>query len=362
MNLSPEQIDLLDRYIKGKLSKDEAAAMDRRLASDDEFRWKAEEHFTIIRELKFHEQRKHLMQVLQAAHAEMESPVVTPAPEKTVVMRPAKNYWAISGVAAVVAIISIISTFYITRSIKDEQTAIYRELRRKVDQIKKSQNIMMADMAEDKKEKKKSRGNYVGTGFLISANGYVTTSYHVVKEYDSVYIENEKYGSLKTVVVHSDPANDVSILKIENARLLNLSLPYSIAKTETNLAEEVYTLGYPREDVVFGAGSISALTGYKENPNAYQVSVPVNPGNSGGPLFNSKGDIVGIISGIETQTAGVAFATKSTVLLDVIKNEALDSLHSPLVLSKQNTLRNSTRVEQVKRWKDYVFMVKVFKN
>ncbi len=361
MNLSPEQIDLLDKYIKGKLNKDEAAAMDRRLSSDAEFRVKAEEHFTIIRELKFHEQRHHLQAVLNAAHAELESPAITPALEKTVIMRPAKNYWAISGVAAVVAIISVISTFYITRSFKAEQTANYRELRRVVNKIEKSQKMIIADIAEEKKPKK-PQGKYVGTGFMISANGYLTTSYHVVKEYDSVYIENEKYGSLKAVVVHSDPANDVSILKIEGGQQLNLTLPYIIAKTETNLAEEVYTLGYPREEVVFGAGTISAMTGYKENANAYQVSVPVNPGNSGGPLFNSKGDLVGIISGIQTETAGVAFATKSTVLLEVIKNEALDSLHNPLVLSKQNTMRNGTRVDQVKRWKDYVFMVKVFKN
>jgi len=361
MNLEQVQIDLLDKYIKGDLSAEEAAAVDQRLNSDGEFREKAGQHFAIIREMKFHDQRNQLRAVLNKAHDEIENPVRVLVQEKSLSARPTKNYWAISGIAATVAIISVVSTFFITRSLKNEQSAIYRELRRNVEKIEKSQKIILADIDKEKKEKK-SPGNYAGTGFLISANGYLTTSYHVVKEYDSVYIENEKYGSLKATVIHSDPANDVSILKIEGVEQLNLTLPYTIAKTETSLAEEVYTLGYPREDVVFGAGSISAMTGYKGNLNAYQVSVPVNPGNSGGPLFNSKGDLVGIISGIQTETAGVAFATKSTVLLEVIKNEALDSLSNPPTLSRQNTMRNATRIEQVKRWKDYVFMVRVYKN
>jgi len=361
MNLEQEQIDLLDKYIKGDLSAEEAAAVDQRLNTDSEFREKVGQHFTMIREMKFQDQRNQLRVVLNEAHDEIENPVRILVQEKSMPARAAKNYWAISGIAATVAIISVVSTFFITRSLKNEQSAIYRELRRNVEKIEKSQKIILADIDKEKKEKK-SPGNYAGTGFLISANGYLTTSYHVVKEYDSVYIENEKYGSLKATVIHSDPANDVSILKIEGVEQLHLTLPYTIAKTETSLAEEVYTLGYPREDVVFGAGSISAMTGYKGNLNAYQVSVPVNPGNSGGPLFNSKGDLVGIISGIQTETAGVAFATKSTVLLEVIKNEALDSLSNPPTLSKQNTMRNATRVEQVKRWKDYVFMVRVYKN
>jgi S1-C subfamily serine protease len=129
---------------------------------------------------------------------------------------------------------------------------------------------------------------------------------------------------------------------------------------EANLGEDVFTLGFPREDIVFGEGSISATTGYQQNPNSYQVSVPVNPGNSGGPLFNAKGDLVGIISGAQTETSGAAFAIKSSVLLDVIKNIQTDSLQSPLNLPRQNSLRYLSKVDQVKKWKEYVFVVQVY--
>src|SRR5690606_40165367 len=111
---------------------------------------------------------------------------------------------------------------------------------------------------------------------------------------------------------------------------LQRPLSYMISSAEANLGEEVFTLGFPREDIVFGEGSISALSGYRQNPNAYQVSVPVNPGNSGGPLFNDRGDLVGIISGIQTETMGAAFAIKCSELPSVIDSQNTDSLSSPL--------------------------------
>jgi hypothetical protein len=128
---------------------------------------------------------------------------------------------------------------------------------------------------------------------------------------------------------------------------------------DANLAEDVFTLGYPREDVVFGEGAVSALTGYNQNPNSYQVSVPVNPGNSGGPLLNSKGNLVGIISGLQTETLGAAFAIKSNIIIDIVSN---DSLKNYVFLPKQNLLKGGSRVNQVKVLRDYVFMVRVFKN
>jgi serine protease Do len=161
-------------------------------------------------------------------------------------------------------------------------------------------------------------------------------------------------------VVYSDAANDLSILRIDNSEIKLQKLPYTISAAEANLGEDVFTLGFPREDIVFGEGAISALSGYGQNPNSYQVSVPVNPGNSGGPLFNAKGDLVGIISGIQTKTSGAAFAIKSSILLDVLKNMPEDSIHSPVVLPKYNSMKNLSKVDQVNKWKDNVFVVRVY--
>jgi S1-C subfamily serine protease len=184
----------------------------------------------------------------------------------------------------------------------------------------------------------------------------------VVKESDSVAIENSTYGRLKAKVIYSDAQNDISILKILTPGFkTKKNLAFSIASNEAELGEYVYTLGFPREDIVFGEGSISASSGFHQAANAYQVSVPVNPGNSGGPLLNSHGDLIGIVSGVQTETAGAAFAIKSSRLLEVATHEAIDSLSVPLVFPKQNTIKNLSRIQQIKKWKEFVFVVRVYK-
>ncbi|HEY9047165.1 MAG TPA: serine protease [Ohtaekwangia sp.] len=365
MNTDQTLYELLDDFAAGKLTAEQVASIEYRLEHDPLFRSKAEQHQAFREAMKFYGSRNQLKTILEETHQQLEEADTT----VPVVVMPAtgwKKYWPMTAVAASVAFLSILGTLWMTRSLETKQTAIYKELRRNVDQIKRSQKIMMEDIAETKDRTKPVPipGKYAGTGFLISTNGYVATSYHVVKESDSVFIENEKFGRQKVAVVLSDPANDIAVLRIEHDSVTSVSrtLPYSIIKGEANLGERVFTLGFPREDIVFGEGSISASTGFSQNPNAYQISVPVNPGNSGGPLFNESGDIVGIISGSQTETAGTAFAIKSSVVADVITTASLDTLDKPLVLPKYNTIKNTTRVQQVKRWKDYVFMVQVYKN
>jgi serine protease Do len=354
-----EPYDLLDDYFNGKLTAEEAMKLEKRIEQDKDLKLAAEKHRRMLDELKFYGTRQQLKNTLEQSHRELNEPTILQLPVSK--HRGWKKYLPLTAVAASVAMISVFGTLLTIRSL-DEQKVNYKELRRTLEKVQQSQKMMMENIAETQ-EKKTIPGKYAGTGFLVSSNGYLATSHHIVKDNDSVYIENEKFGALKTSVVYSDPANDIAILKIEDEKAcLNYSLPFLVSKAEASLGEDVYTLGFPRNDVVFGEGSVSALSGYKQNPNAYQVSVPVNPGNSGGPLLNSRGDLIGIISGIQTETLGAAFAIKSTVLLEALSNTSFDTLSTSLVLPKQNTLKNSNRVQQVGKWKDFVFMVKVYKN
>lgn len=382
MKLSVEEIELLDHYVRRTLTPAEAAQAEERLRTDASFRQLAQEHMKLIHEVRRQDERAHIRQLLDAADLQIET--IAPAASNPTttsvdlhaetsfnqaqhpdtgtaikrVRRFESSYWKLSGMAAAVALISIVATFIITRSLKNEQSANYKELRRNVAQIKRSQKLMMDDIAE--KKIVPAPANYAGTSFLISSNGYLTTSYHVVSESDSIFVENEAFGNLKAKVVYQDRENDIALLKIPDFILEKSILPYAISKKESNLAEDVFTLGYPKEDVVFGAGSISAMTGYKGNPIAYQISVPVNPGNSGGPLFNNRGDLVGIISGQQTQSAGTAFAIKSTVLLASI-DHAPDSVREFIRPSRISSQRIPSRVDQVNEWRKYVFMVRVYK-
>jgi serine protease Do len=268
-----------------------------------------------------------------------------------------QRIWPVLAIAASVSLISVIGTLlYVSQNAKSKLVLVGRDIA----QIRQSQQKMMNEIDATKKKINPFPGKYAGTGFLISPKGYLATSYHVVKEADSIHIENDRFGILKAIIVHSDPSNDISILKVEDVVLP--SLPYTLVQSEAQIAEGVYTLGYPREDIVFGEGSISAITGYKQNQNAYQISVPVNPGNSGGPLLNNKGNVVGMISGVQTQVIGTSFAIKSSILLNVLSQPAIDSVQGVIPISKLNQMKNTSRVQQVKKWRDYVFMVRVYKN
>jgi S1-C subfamily serine protease len=356
MKPGEHEYQLLDSYHKGFLTPEEIARLQERINADDEFKKEAEAYLGLIGTVKFYGERQKIKKTLDAIHEDIASAKLVEQPASQV-----KKYWRLTAVAASIMIATVAGTLLTTQSLEKKQTANYKELRRNVEQIKKSQKLIMENLAESQGNAI-TPGKYSGTGFLISANGYVATSYHVIKESDSISIENETYGRLKTSVVYSDAQNDISILKIDTRDFkVKKALPYMISRQEADLGEYVYTLGFPREDVVFGEGSVSASTGFGQNPNAYQVSVPVNPGNSGAPLLNTNGDLIGMVSGVQTETAGAAFAVKSSRLLDLVKNDGLDSLSRPLTLPRQNLLRSMNRVQQIKRWKEFVFMVRVYK-
>jgi serine protease Do len=347
----------LDAYVKGRMSAAEKAEFEEHLNKDILLRKQLEEHTRLVNAMNLYSRRQSVLDKLNEIPLETPDAETQPAPAQ--IRRSLRKLWPMTAVAASVALLSIFGTLYMTQSIKSEQTTRFRELSLDVEKIKRSQKAIIADIAE-----KKTPPRYQGSGFLVSSDGYVVTSYHLVKGADSVYIENANFGGLKTTVVFSDPANDLSLLRIDSGQnFVNpRSIPFTINANEANLGEDVFTLGFPREDIVFGEGSISAATGFQQNPNSYQVSVPVNPGNSGGPLFNAKGDLVGIISGIQTETSGAAFAIKSSTLLEVIKNLQADTLQIPLMLPRQNSLRYLSKVDQVKKWREYVFSVRVYNN
>jgi S1-C subfamily serine protease len=343
------ELEIVDKYFKNSLNEEERLALEEKMKSDPAFKREVEEHFTFLKSLNRYSERKALKQNLDSFHTEIEAKI-----EKTSVGNRI-GLWTTLGLAASVALVSALITFFMMRAYDNQHQADFQILRMNVNQLKNS----IAKISTNKKTVAPSK--YRGTGFLVSPNGYIATSYHVVKTADSIVVENEKFGRLKTTFVYGDDTADIALLLITD-ELFNKqnSIPYSIRATEGNIGEAVYTLGYPREDVVYGDGSISALSGFEQNKYSYQVSIPANPGNSGGPMIDQTGSVVGIVNGAQTETRGAAFAVKSNVLLKVIKDMPQDSLTTPLKLNNYNQISGLPRVNQIKKWKDYVFMVKVY--
>ncbi|MBR9903669.1 MULTISPECIES: DegQ family serine endoprotease [Halomonadaceae] len=161
----------------------------------------------------------------------------------------------------------------------------------------------------------------LGSGFVISEDGYVMTNAHVVQDADEILVRLNDRRELSAEVVGSDPQTDVALLKIDADDLPTLNLGDS---DELKVGEWVAAIGSPFGfDHSVTAGIVSAINRTLPR-DAYvpfiQTDVAINPGNSGGPLFNLDGEVVGINSQIFTRSGGfmgVSFAIPINVAMDV---------------------------------------------
>lgn len=199
-----------------------------------------------------------------------------------------------------------------------------------------------------------------GSGFFISSNGYIATNYHVIEDHSKLYVRNV-YGDLsvkyEAVPVVVDEINDLAILKISDEKFQQINaIPYVLNPKLSDVGESVFALGYPLTGtmgmkVKLTDGIISSRTGFADNIVTYQISVPVQPGNSGGPLFSKNGELIGIISSIHRETDNVSYAIKSNFLVNLI------NLLPQTVLSTENKLAGKSLAEQVKEIENFVVLI-----
>src|SRR5205085_1169770 len=120
---------------------------------------------------------------------------------------------------------------------------------------------------------------------------------------------------------------DIAILKIEDADFKNNpTLPYNIRKSGAELGEPLFTLGFPREEIVYNEGYMSAKTGFNGDTLSCQIGVAANPGNSGGPVFNKNGEVIGIVNTRQVQAEGVVFALNSKNIYAALQQIRKDKL------------------------------------
>ncbi len=203
-----------------------------------------------------------------------------------------------------------------------------------------------------------------GSGFIVSKKGYVITNHHVIEYSDKISVEVNLPGGSKSFpakVVVDDDDNDLAVLKIDESALSALSeVPYSIKAGSIVVGENVFALGYPLalsgmgKEVKFTDGKVSSKTGYNGSFSSFQVTVPIQPGNSGCPLFDNNGDLMGIVNASVRNTDNVAYAIKTDylkVLLDVLPDEVSFKPLSPL--------KDKSLSEKIQLLSQFVTLVKV---
>ena len=161
----------------------------------------------------------------------------------------------------------------------------------------------------------------LGSGFIISDDGYVLTNNHVIADADEIIVRLADRSELKAKLIGTDPRTDVALLKVEGKNLPKVKLGQS---KDLKVGEWVLAIGSPFGfDHSVTAGIVSAKGRNLPNDNYVpfiQTDVAINPGNSGGPLFNLKGEVIGINSQIFTRSGGfmgLSFAIPMEVAIDV---------------------------------------------
>ncbi len=371
MNRIDPSYEHIERYLSGGMAEPERAAFERTLAADEALAEEVRKQRLLTESLELYGKRVQLKEQMAVFHQEMEAEGATP---QFTVNRYGlrvlwKKYLPTVAVAASVAILTVFSTLLTLtnlRSLDNRQTSYYKQMKLDIEKLKDVTTRAMSKAASPRSAPPVSNARYSATGFMISPNGYVVTNYHVVKEADSVFIESVQDTTVyqyKVKVVYKDPSVDLALLKIEDPGFQPPKrLPFALSTREADLAQSVYTLGYPGNDLVYNDGSISSHRGFDGDTSAYRISIPVNPGNSGGPLLDESGNLIGVISGKNTAAEGASFAVKSKYLMKMIEEIPSDSLPAPVMLPRKNYVRELNRPDQIKRLQNVVFNVKVYKS
>lgn len=205
------------------------------------------------------------------------------------------------------------------------------------------------------------KGN--GSGFFIDTAGLIATNYHVIdgaKQIEVSFLVNGIKKLFKADVISTDKKNDLAIIKISDPEFIHFAkLPYGFKNKVSDVGSSVFAMGFPMalnsmgEEVKFNDGKISAKSGFQGDINTYQISVPIQPGNSGGPLFDYDGNIIGIVNSKLTAGDNVAYAIKESYL-----NSLIETLPFEVEMDKCNSIASLSLTEKIKSVYDYIVLVK----
>lgn len=205
-----------------------------------------------------------------------------------------------------------------------------------------------------------------GSGVIISNSGLIATNFHVIENAEAIEVDflyNGQVKSFRAKVIRTDEVNDLAIIKIDDNSFKGLSgIKYNFKTRSSQVGESVFALGYPKAlssmgtDIKFTDGKISSKTGYQGDVTTYQSTTPIQPGNSGGPLFDYKGNLIGINSSkiVSDDVDNVAYTIKSLYLLTLI-----DSMNENINLPSDTSLQTLPLTSKIKELSKYVTLIKV---
>ncbi len=201
-----------------------------------------------------------------------------------------------------------------------------------------------------------------GTGFFVSKLGHVLTNYHVVDKFTKIMVKTRDRATFEAELLRADPANDIALLKIDTS-----SKSVILGRgTSSKKGQEVSTIGYPlinvqgqEQKATFGR--VNSTTGIKDDIRFLQIDVAVQPGNSGGPLIDTYGIVVGIVTAklnplytLETEGTipeNVNYAIKSDYVFPLFSDDV------QFLGASNDTKKTKSMVQIVEELQDSVVLI-----
>jgi S1-C subfamily serine protease len=367
-------LEAVEKYINGQMSPDERVYFEQLRKTNPEIDQLVVEHTFFLQQLNRYDSTKNFKALLNDTHTNLAEKGTIKSPKlqgRSKVIYLFNRYKRTAAIAASIAGITALAISMLVSTVAPEKQATSKDIQYLSVQIKalanqnKQQNKEISEVKEAINAPGSSQPVITyktgGTGFLIDAKGYLVTNAHVINGANNIAIQSNSGKELAVSVAFIDKDRDIAILKIvDSAFKASTSLPYSIRRKSAAIAEPIFTLGYPRNDIVYGEGYVAARTGFNGDTLTCQIAIAANPGNSGGPILNRNGEVVGVLSARQTSAEGVVFATQSKYIFNVLAQlQKSDVNYQSIKVSTSSALKGMDRMEQVEKIRDYIYMVKV---
>lgn len=342
-----------EQYQKGLLKEEEKKALFDYLNTDMLAKDEWDEWHSLEQTWTAQKKRTHFLHEIELAKQQNKS---------TNIKKPlfVLTQWKYAAAVLIIIGFTALSTWALLSNNKQQQSNEYLQLRREVEYIKNSQNALIKNFKEDQSINQENvwASKYSGTGFSIHKDGYLVTNYHVVEDAQEIMVEDPEGVHYPAFVIAFDNKADIAILKIQDTTYQSTFdiLPYILSDQSASLAEPIFSLGFPINSLVYHEGYISGQEGFNEEVDAYLLELTSDPGQSGAPVFNKNGAIIGMITGKQNNTQGKTYAIHMSYVIDLM--ESLPE-ENKIPLKQSLSLKNYKRTDQVAQLRDYIFAIKV---
>jgi serine protease Do len=361
--------ELAENYIAGTLSKEELNALNHRLSVDAAYSAEFQEVTNLIRSAADSGKQKRFKALLREVH---QGQAAKQPKEKGrhIIFTP--QFWRTAAVAAGVAILTSTVTFWSLKPSINKTESRYNTISRevkglKIAQAKQLEKQKQLEIDLDKSKKPTPPPSDIkstGTGFALTNGGYFVTAYHVIHDEegygDSVYIQNREGQYYKASLVTFNAETDVAIMKVDKAgfRFGKGELPFTFSELKANLGSHIFTLGYPSDEIAYSEGYISGRNGFDGNSMQYTLELPVGHGQSGSPLVDGHGNVVGLLTAMGTEAEVKTYAVSAKAITDLLHKLPDEKT---IKLAKSSKIDRMPREQQIDKIEAYTFAVKVYK-